>query len=92
MGKNTLAEIGKIILSSILTILITVLFLQNKISRGKVDQVVFDRYVDRHSHEHDLMELRRKEERDSYKEFMNARFDGMDTRFDDLKELIKKGQ
>jgi hypothetical protein len=53
MGQKTIEEIGKILLVSIISILISVMATRRVLLDRKLDKIEFDRYVDKHDARHD---------------------------------------
>jgi hypothetical protein len=52
MGKKTLEEIGKVLLVSIISVLVSVTATRRVLLDSKLDKSEFDRYVDKHESTH----------------------------------------
>lgn len=85
MGKKTLEEIGKILLVSMISILVSTSVARRQLISKKLDKATFENYVQHHNQRH-------TEERDELKEEIRASEQRMtqhyDKRHDDLKDVI----
>jgi len=83
MGKNTLQEIGKILLVSFISIIMSVMATRRLLIDKKLDKVEYYRDKEYHTKEHEQL---KQIIRDGNKDITNH----FDTRIDDLKDYIKK--